>query len=43
MYIYNALTYDVMKYYLTRVRQEKFVTAISYWKQGVLYNKENIP
>ena len=38
--MYSALTYDVMKSYLTRVRdKKKFVMAILHWKQGLLCDK----
>ena len=36
VYMYSALTDDFMKSYLTRARQENFVTAILHWKQGLL-------
>ena len=39
--MYSALTYDVMKSYLTRVcDKKKFVMAILDWKQGLLCDKK---
>ena len=37
--MYSALTYDVMKSYLTRVRDKKIVMAILHWKLGMLCDK----
>ena len=37
--MYRALTYDVMKYYLTHVETRKFVMAILHGKQGLLSDK----
>ena len=36
---YSALTYDVMKSYLTLLETRKFVMAILHWKQGLLSDK----
>ena len=38
--MYSALTYDVMKSYLTSVREKKFLMAILHRKQGLLCDKE---
>ena len=35
----SALTYDIMKSYLTRVRDRKIRMAILHWKQGLLCDK----
>ena len=39
--MYSALTYDVMKSYLTHdlCETRKFVMAIFHWKQGLLCDK----
>ena len=40
--MYSALTYDIMKSYLTRVRDKKIRNgslAVLHWKQGLLCDK----
>ena len=39
--MYSALTYDVMKFYLTLCKARKFVMAILHWKQGLLCDKKS--
>ena len=40
--MYSALTYEVMKIYLTRVWDKKLVMAILHWKQALLFDKSKL-